>query len=262
MSGASVPDKYKSPPQAPPLFTGTKDSIVQDTKAMCDRTRKILDKIVADVPEEKATFDSIMAPMALDENEQRLESSILGFYQYVSSSADLRNASTEADKIMEEFAIECNMRDDVFSLVNAVYKSQNVPKPTVIGENYRLLEKDRKNYINNGLSLQKGPQRDRFKEIKTRLSQISIQFQKNLNEEDGGLWFTKEQLDGVPEDVLEGLEKGTGENEGKLKLSFKYPDLFPTLKFAKNPETRRLVFVSNENKVRLSAMSRAASRNM
>ena len=41
----------------------------------------------------------------------------------------------------------------------------------------------------------------------------------------------------------------TGENEGKVKLSFKYPDLFPTLKFAKNPETRKKVFIANENKV-------------
>ncbi len=28
-----------------------------------------------------------------------------------------------------------------------------------------------------------------------------------------------------------------------MKLTFKYPDLFPTLKFAKNPETRRRVYV-------------------
>ena len=53
----------------------------------------------------------------------------------------------------------------------------------------------------------------------------------------------------MPEDVLGGLEKGTGENEGKVKLSFKYPDLFPTLKFATNANTRRKVFVENENKV-------------
>ncbi len=79
-------------------------------------------------------------------------------------------------------------------------------------------------------------------------SQIQIAFNKNLNEENGGLWFTKEELNGVPEDVIVGLEKGTGENEGKVKLSFKYPDLFPTLKFATNVKTRQKLFVENENK--------------
>jgi metallopeptidase MepB len=99
------------------------------------------------------------------------------------------------------------------------------------------------------LGIPAGPQRDRFKEIKKRLSQIAIEFQKNLNEELGGIWFSKAELAGVPDDVLQGLEKGTGDNEGKLRLTFKYPDLFPTLKFALNPETRKTVFISNENKV-------------
>ncbi|KAK7956377.1 uncharacterized protein PG986_005599 [Apiospora aurea] len=248
MSAAMAPDKYKNPPQPPPTFTGTKDSIASQAKALCDTTRSVLDKVVAQVPVEKATFASVLKPMAEDEDQSALNGRILGFYQYVSADEDLRNASTEAEKIMDEFAIECNMRDDVFQLVDAVFKKRE-SEPKIDSESLRLLEKEHKNYIKNGLGLPQGPQRDRFKEIKKRLSQISIQFQKNLNEENGGVWFTKEELDGVPSDVVEGLEKGTGENEGKVRLSFKYPDLFPTLKFAKNPETRRKVFIANENKV-------------
>ncbi|EMR64161.1 putative metallopeptidase protein [Eutypa lata UCREL1] len=246
-----APDKYKNPPQAPPTFTGTKESIVGDATGLCDTTRALLDKIVADVSpaDNKASFGSVLAPMIEDENHAQLSSRILGFYQYVSGDADLRNASTEAEKLMDDFSIECNMREDVFTLVDAVFKAQKEKKESDLDpESLRLLEKERKGYIRNGLSLPKGPQRDRFKEIKKRLSQLGIEFQKNLNEENGGLWFAKEELDGVPEDVLDGLEKGTGENEGKVKLSFKYPDLFPTLKFAKNPETRKKVFISNENK--------------
>ncbi|KAI0847537.1 Metalloprotease [Daldinia vernicosa] len=243
-----APDKYKNPPQAPPTFTGTKESIVKDAQTICDTTRSLLDKLVADVSAPTATFASVLAPMAEDENQSQLSNRILGFYQYVSSDADLRNASTEAEKIMDEFSIECNMREDVFKLVDAVFQAQKSKEPDLDAESLRLLEKERKGYIQNGLGIPQGPQRDRFKEIKKRLSQISIEFQKNLNEENGGLWFTKEELDGVPSDVTDGLEKGTGENEGKLKLSFKYPDLFPTLKFAKNPETRKKVFIANENK--------------
>ncbi|KAI1857644.1 hypothetical protein JX265_011059 [Neoarthrinium moseri] len=244
-----APDKYRTPPQAPPTFTGTKDSIVKDAKDLCDSTRSLLDKIVADVSVEKASFASVLKPMTEDEDQSGLSGRILGFYQYVSSNADLRNASTEAETIMDEFGIECNMREDVFQLVDAVAKRQKEQEPDLDPESLRLLDKERKNYIKNGLGLPKGPQRDRFKEIKTRLSQIGIEFQKNLNEEDSGLWFTKEELVGVPEDVVDNLEKGSGENDGKVKLSFKYPDLFPTLKFAQNSETRKKVFIANENKL-------------
>ena len=263
--------KYTNPPQAPPLFTGTKESIVADSKALCDKTRTLLDKLVAEIkPAENpkaASFDSVLRPQIEDENIGALNARILGFYQYVSGDSELRDASTAAEKIMDEFGIECAMREDVFQLVDAVYQnsglseSKEKDKDRLIdealaktagldsSESALLLEKERKSYIKNGLGLPAGEKRDRFKEIKMRLSQIQIAFQKNLNEENGGIWFTAEDLDGVPQDVLDGLEKGTGENDGKLRLSFKYPDLFPTLKFAKNPETRKKLFIDNENKV-------------
>merc|ERR1711939_383107 len=182
---------------------------------------------------------------AQDEDAVALQSRIIGFYQAVSTSAELRDASSKAEEIMDEFSIEASMREDIFVLVDKAWEKG---ESGLDGESLRLLEKERKSYIRNGLGIEKGPKRDRFKEIKKRLSQISIEFQKNLNEENGGIWFTKKELEGVPGDVLEGFEKGTGENEGKLRFTFKYPDLFPTLKFALDAETRQKVFIENENK--------------
>lgn len=185
-----------------------------------------------------------MLPMAHDENEMGLEANILGFYQSVSTNKDLRDASTEADKLFEDFGIESAMREDVFKLVDAVAQADEKLDP----ESKRLLEKDHKNYIRNGLGIEAGPKRDRFKEIKKRLSEISITFQKALNEENGALYFTEKQLDGLPEDLISSWSKGTGENADKLRVSFKYPDLFPTLKYAKDPAVRQKMFIENENK--------------
>lgn len=98
-------DKYKKPPQSPPTFIGTKDNIVSDTKALCEKTRSVLDDLVAKVPANddlKTTFEQVLLPQILDENQAALSSRILGFYQYVSSDAELRDASTEAEKILDE----------------------------------------------------------------------------------------------------------------------------------------------------------------
>ncbi|KLU84773.1 metallopeptidase MepB [Magnaporthiopsis poae ATCC 64411] len=249
-------DKYKTPPQAPPTFTGTNASIVADSKALCDTTRAMLDKLVAEIPADdksKTTWESVMEPQAEDENLSALSSRILGFYQYVSGDSALRDASTEAEKIMNQFGIECSMREDVFRLVSATYEAYGgkdglAAAAGISGEQKRLLDKDQKGYIKNGLGLPAGPKRDRFKAIKERLSELGIKFQKNLNEESGGVWFSSEQLDGVPKDTMDTLEKGTGENDGKFKVSFKYPELFPTLKYATNGETRRVLLVASENK--------------
>ena len=229
------------PPQAPPLFIGTPDSVVKDTKEMLAKSKKIIDDIATKTNNNDATFGNVVLPMAQDENHQTLSAHILGFYQSVSTDPQLRNASTEAEKLMDEYSIDMSMREDVFKLVDAALQKKEKLDP----ESQRLLEKEHKSYIRNGLNLPAGEQRDRFKEIKMKLSQLSIQFNKNLNEEKGGIWFTKEELDGVPDDVINLLKS----EDGKYFLTFKYPDLFPTLKYAKNAETRRKVFVANENKV-------------
>jgi len=49
------------------------------------------------------------------------------------------------------------------------------------------------------------------------LGELVIAFQKTTIEDTGGIWFTLRELDGVSDDVLSTLEKGTGENEGKVR---------------------------------------------
>ncbi|KAI9930219.1 hypothetical protein ASPWEDRAFT_147909 [Aspergillus wentii DTO 134E9] len=241
-------EQFRRPPQAPPVFTATAQSIIDDAKRLLDTSRKVQDG-VASIKPESATFDSVIKPIAQDNNAMALESHILGFYQAVSTDEKLREASSKAEELMDDFFIEAAMREDLFQLVDAVLKKNETLDP----ESRRLLEKEHKDYIRNGLGLPAGPKRDRFKEIKKRLSQIGIEFQKTLNEVKGGIWFTRQELDGVPEDVLSGLEKGEGENEGKLWVTFKYPDYIPTMKYAKNAETRKRMMIANENKCNQNA---------
>lgn len=232
--------KFKNPPQAPPIFTATPKSVVDDTKKMLESSKKVTDDVVAKVNADQASFESVILPMAQDENLQTLEAHILGFYQSVSTNQELRDASTEAEKLMDDYGIEASMREDVFQLVDAALKKGDKLDP----ESQRLLEREYKSFVRNGLNIPAGPKRDRFKEIKKRLSQLAIVFSKNLNEEKGGLWFTGEELAGVPQDVLSLLKK----DGDKYFLTFKYPDLFPTLKYATNAATRQKVFIANENK--------------
>lgn len=240
---------FKKPPQAPPLFTHTPESIVERTKELLAATKALQDKVVKEVTPETANFKNVGLPFAQDDNAMSLETHIIGFYQAVSTDVKRRDASTEAEKLMDDFSIESAMREDIFQLVDAAFKKQK-NDPALDAESRRLIEKDHKDYIRMGLGIPAGPQRDRFKAIKKRLSELSITFQKNLNEESGGLWLTSEELDGVPEDVVVGLQKGMEGTpaEGKHWLTFKYPDLFPVLKYGKNEEVRKKLFIANENK--------------
>lgn len=250
-----VPEMYRNPPQAPPLFTATADSILADTKKLNEASKAVLDNVVADVSVDKATFANVEEPILMDDNLASPMQRILTFYQHVSPKEDLREASNKAEVMMDDFHIESQMREDVFKLVDAAFttrESQNLDP-----ERLHVLEKERKRYVRNGLELPAGPKRDRFKEIQKKLSQLCIQCQKNLNEEKGVIWFKPEELEGVPTDDIDidQLEKGTGENEGKVKLTFKYNHYFPTLKYAKDEETRKRYVIAESNKVSLESWS-------
>ncbi|PNY24215.1 Saccharolysin [Tolypocladium capitatum] len=233
--------QYQTPPQPPPVFTATADSILAETRRLNDTTKTVQDRVVAEVQPDKAAFANVLEPILTDDNKSAAPKRIMTFYQHVSADGPLREASNKAEELLDDFNIETKMREDVFGLVDAAYGTR--ASQALDTEPLHVLEKERQKYIRNGLLLPAGPRRDRFKEIQKRLSQLCIQCQKNLNEEKGAIWFTPKELDGVPADDIDvdELEKGTGENQGKVKLSFKYNHFFPLmnlrieLKMAKTP---------------------------
>ncbi|KAH9218107.1 metallopeptidase MepB [Leptodontidium sp. 2 PMI_412] len=236
--------QHLTPPQGPFQFAGTPTSIIGDMRCLIGNCRKAQDELAKSVRPEEATFANVLLPLVHSENALKVESHILQFYQHVSPDKEIRDASGEAEKLLKDFEIETAMREDLYHLVDAVAK-KNEQLDT---ESTLLLGKQHREYIRNGLKLPIGPKRDRFKEIQQRLSQLSIQFRKNLNEAKLEMWFLPQELDGVPLDVISGLEKGTGDKEGKLLMTSDFPHYIPTIKYAKSAATRKRFQLAYENK--------------
>jgi metallopeptidase MepB len=235
-------EKYSNPPQGPPLFNGTKESIIADNRKFCDSFRALLDKLAAEIPVEDATFESVLLPVQELCDE---ESGVIRFYKSASPDPDVREASAAAAKSRSEFSTECCMREDIFKLVDSAFSKDE----DLDSESKKLLFEERRGYLRKGLSLPPGPQRDRIKEIWETLAKVRLDFTQNLNEEIGGIWLTLEDLRGVPQDVLDGFEQGTAENVGKFKMTFKTPDFSPVMRYAQKAETRRRALMGSYNRV-------------
>ncbi|XP_031561619.1 thimet oligopeptidase-like [Actinia tenebrosa] len=209
----------------------TPEDIAKRTDEVIERSRKVYDSVGALKPGE-VTLESCLQALANNEREYSNSKAELEFLQHVSTDKEVRKASTEADRKISEFDVEMSMRKDIFDNLVALQEKNQAPMSS---ETKRLLERLIKLGKRNGLHLPSDVQ-DEIKAIKKKQSEISINFNSNLNEENTKLSFGLEELTGLPEDFINSLEK---DEQGKFILTLKYPHYIPCMRKASNPETRR-----------------------
>ncbi|EDO48068.1 predicted protein [Nematostella vectensis] len=205
--------------------------IAEKTEALIKKARDVYDKVGSLKPEE-VTYENCLKALASSERDYSSNKSILDFPQHMSTDKDVRAASTEADRKLSDFEVEMSMRKDIFD--NLVAFKENNKQP-ISAEAQRVLDKLIKLGRRNGLHLPVDKQNE-IKSIKKKLSDLGIDFNRNCNEENTKLYFTKEELAGLPDDFVNSLDK---REDGKLEVSLKYPHYFPCMRKASNPETRR-----------------------
>lgn len=223
------------PPQGPLSFDLSPLQIIVEARRLIETSRRTRDHVAA-IPSDQCSFESVIVPLAIDENVCTGKASALKFYQYVHPDKQVREASLEANKMMEQFEIESSMREDVYRAIQNASRNTNTSR--LAAEDARLLQKMELACRRNGLALPL-EQRNELKRTKLELSSLSIEFNKNMNEEKGKILFTKQELEGVPEDVLAGFQKQFVDGVEKLAVVFKTPDVVPVYRFAKREETRR-----------------------
>jgi len=210
------------------------EDVSKSADQLIEDCRKVYDGVGSVKPDD-VTFANILKPLLDVDRDSYTRGVALQLAGMVALDKEVRDASCEAEKKMDEFSVEMAMRKDIFD--NMVAFSKTGEAGGLDPEHKRYLDRLLIEGKRNGLDLPEDKRKE-ITEIKKKISELGVNFNKNLNEDTSHLWFKREELEGVPEDLLDSLEKN---DEGQLKVTMKYPHFFPVSRKCKNPETRKIV---------------------
>ncbi|XP_046870342.1 neurolysin, mitochondrial isoform X1 [Hypomesus transpacificus] len=209
----------------------TTDQIKSMTESLIQRIKQVYDNI-GSLDIEKVSIDNTLNALASAKLEYASSRHILDFPQYVSPCKEVRSASTEADKKLSEFDVETSMREDIFKRVLVLQEQQ---LDNLMPEAKRFLDRQITLGKRNGLHLSKDIQEE-VERISKLISELSIDFNQNLNEDNTYLVFSERELSGLADSFLNSLEKTV---DGRFKVTLAYPHYFPLMKRCHLAETRR-----------------------
>ncbi len=103
----------------------------------------------------------------------------VAFYQNVSPSKELRDASNEAEQLVNDFGVESSMRIDVYNAKVAAQKNIEASGRKLNPEEQRLVEKMVQDGTRAGLALPEAD-RERLTVWKKELSQVCLEFSVSI----------------------------------------------------------------------------------
>ncbi|KAJ1726742.1 metalloendopeptidase, partial [Coemansia biformis] len=207
------------------------------------KERELLDEVAQ---EESPMLANVIAPLGHFSASLAVEGGVASLLGSVAVDEEARGAGNQAKKLKADFEIERTMREDVYKVVRAVYDNKD-EMDKLDPEDRRLVEKMELKHRRAGLLLS-SEKREQLRDIKKRESVLEVDFRKCINDEDARLLFSRDELEGLPEDYFNGRETEDHDGEAKYVVTSKYPDYIPLMKYAKRESTRKAMLIADENR--------------
>ncbi|KAJ2776585.1 metalloendopeptidase [Coemansia interrupta] len=221
---------------SPEDINQTVDRLIAESTAICDQ--------IASEP--NPTFETVILPFETCNNRQATDYNMVTFLQDVSTEKDVRDASAAATEKLEAYEIERDSRKDLYAAVNAVYNNKS-EMDKLGNEDRRLVEKLILDFKNAGVALSDSD-REQLTTYKKRLSEIKIQFERNVSTQVGRVLFTREELIGLPVSFFEDRATETVDGVAKYIVTTKTPDYLPVIRYAAIENTRRRISLANSQR--------------
>ena len=152
----------------------------------------------------------------------------------VSGDADARKASVDAKMKLTKMWSDTYTCPRLYNLILNSKDSWSSP------EEQQLVTRTLQEFRKNGMEISNITDRAECNKLQNRISDIELQCEQAINENVSNVLFSKDELKGVPEDVVSSLP--IDEKSGKLLASTKAPVRVPIMQNASIRETRKKMY--------------------
>ena len=232
LAGAKKPKEDKDMGIDVPNFNMSAKDIHRSCDKMLKTFKKGTDRVAK--TKEEPTFKNTLA--ALDEVMATMgrDSSNLWFLGYTATDEKVRKAGLACEEKLEKLSIKTYAREDLYARVKA-FSETNEAK-MLKGQEKRLLDGMMRSFKSNGLTLASEADKKRMLEINQRLTELQIEFSKNIRDAKDHLVVSKADLEGLPESYVKRLKRT---EDGGYIVTVAYPDYFPFQDKSKSAEARK-----------------------
>jgi thimet oligopeptidase len=159
-------------------------------------------------------------------------------FRSVHPDAATRDAAGECEARVAALVTELSLDRPLYE-VFADLDTKGQPADTV-----RLVSKTLFDFRRAGVDKDEAT-RQRIEALQKELVQASQAFDKAIVSDVRTVFFTPAELDGLPQDWLDGHKPG---RDGKIAVTTNYPDLVPVLNYATNDQTRKQLYIVNKQR--------------
>ncbi len=209
----------------------TAESPVADALKKADAA---IAKIVA-VPDDERNFTNTVGAIDRLIVNLRLDTEFLQFMAYVSPDAALRERGSQAEEDVRNWLIGLTKREDLYKAVKAYADTE----PKLEGEQKRLLDHTLRDYRRAGMDLS-AEDREKLKAIEIETNKLSLEFEKNIRDDDTKVPLLEEELKGMSEDYLKAQPKVAG----LYMIGMEYPSFLPIQDYCEVEATRKKTWVA------------------
>lgn len=217
--------------------------VISETHHLIQQAQAVRDTIKRQSPS-NAVFSNTLLPLARAENVLAMGSHPLVFHASASPDSNVRDASRQARRMMDDYLLHGLIDESLARLISAVVEKHEV----LSAEDARLLAMKYRHIKRHGLLVEYPAAREHLRSIRDTISRKTLLFRSNLATSSDSLWFTLSELHGVPDRLLRTLERGTGGNRDRFRVQLTTPHLTAIMRYAESSQVRKTMFIANETR--------------